>query len=81
LAALYAMQGQSASRIDAAAGQSNSELGAVCAKYNERPWFTIQTDAKGGMMGNVQLPDLGLGGGMDAGGEQPTGPQSLDIGP
>lgn len=81
LAALYAMQGQSASRIDAAAGQSNSELGAVCAKYNERPWFTIQTDAKGGMMGHVQLPDFGRGGGGDAGGAPPTGPRSLDIGP
>ena len=77
LSVLYGMQGQSAIRIDAAASQSNSALGGVCAKYNERPWFTIQTDAKGGMMGNVSLPNLGPGGGGEPDSSDDSGGRSL----
>ncbi|MBX3097489.1 MAG: hypothetical protein KF812_11550 [Fimbriimonadaceae bacterium] len=77
LSVLYGMQGQSASRIDAAASQSNTTLGQVCAKYNERPWFTIQTDAKGGMLGNVSLPNLGPGGGGSSDEPQSGGGRSL----
>lgn len=53
IAALKRMQGGSAARVDAPAKESDRHVGAICAKYGERKWFSIDSDVGGGMLGKA----------------------------
>jgi hypothetical protein len=53
LQVLMGMQGQSTSRIDAPAKQSDGLVDGVCRKYITRKWFDIKGDIGGDVMSKL----------------------------
>lgn len=45
LKALFAMKGQSESRVGAPARNADQGVGSVCGKYGVSKWFSIHSDA------------------------------------
>lgn len=48
--ALMNLRGDSATRIDAAARGSNTELNAIFRRYETRPWFQIEVESDSGIL-------------------------------